>query len=452
MKRICINKHYTFETRLIIENSLNEGFKITDIAKKLSRDASNIAKEINKHKQIIYPSTFNYKHPCKKHRACKLKEYECFKNCKKIDFNLCEKLKSSPHVCNACTTKRNCRYVKYYYKAEIANCEYLNQWKNDRVGLHYTEEELNVLNNDFYILVLCNKSIYHSLLIINAKGYNFNTVTVYKQIKRGQLKLKSYQLPRARKIKSKKRKDKTNKRNIEGMTYEDYTKYIEGNPNTIEWQMDTVEGIKNTNEPVLLTLQLVPIKFIFIFKLNHSKTIDVTNKLKEFKEILSVNLFNDIFNILLTDNGSEFTDTETIKSLSNNLHLFFCHPYSSCEKGSIENNHELIRRVIPKGVSLKAYNQSELNILCSHINSLYRKELNGKSPFALIDQFIPIETLYKLGLKPINPNNVILIPELLGAKNVENIKKHLSATDITKANIVFANETDVKDINKILGK
>ena len=70
-------------------------------------------------------------------------------------------------------------------------------------------------------------------------------------------------------------------------------------------------------------------------------------------------------------------------------------------KGSIENNHELLRRVIPKGISLKPYNQQDYNKLASHINSLYRERLNGKCPFDLIENYIPNETLIKLGLERI---------------------------------------------------
>ena len=131
---------------------------------------------------------------------------------------------------------------------------------------------------------------------------------------------------------------------------------------------------------------------------------------------------------------------EKINSVSSNINLFYCHSYSSFEKGSIENNHELIRRVIPKGVSLKPYTQLELNLLCSHINSLFRESLNGKCPFDLINDYIPIDKINKLGLKQINPFDVCLNPELLGDKNIDNIKKYLDKNDIEKANIKFLND------------
>lgn len=144
--------------------------------------------------------------------------------------------------------------------------------------------------------------------------------------------------------------------------------------------------------------------------------------------------------ILLTDNGKEFINIEEILSVSSNINLFYCHPYSSFEKGSIENNHEFIRRVIPKGISLKPYTQKELNLLCSHINSLYRESLDGKCPFDLIDKYISLDKIKNLGLSKISPLDVCLIPELLGDKNINNIKKYLDKNDIAKANIKFIND------------
>jgi IS30 family transposase len=442
MKRQTINSHYTYETRAIIENLLNENKSITEISLLLNRDRSNIAREIKKHKAYVFPSSFNGTQPCLKYNSCSLKSFECFKYCKNIEINLCEKLIPSPHVCNGCNSKKHCRHVKLYYKANEANNEYINNWHNDRTGLHYTEEELNVLNTDFKFLVLKNKSIYHSLLIINNRGFNFKERTIYDQIKHNRLDINSNNLPRPRKNKN---KDSSNdnqdyKRNIDGHTYEDYINYKENNSSACELQMDTVEGIKENNAPVLLTLEIVEIKFLFIFKISKQTIDKVVEEISNFKDAIGKDEFDHISKILLTDNGKEFINIEKIESISSNINLFYCHPYSSFEKGSIENNHELIRRVIPKGVSLKIYTQKDINLLCSHINSLYRKELDGKCPFDLIGKYIQTEKLNRLGLIQINPEKVTLIPELLGVKNIDNIKKYLDDNDIKKANIYFNNQ------------
>ena len=263
MKKKVTNVHFTLETRKLIEERLNESKTITEISNELQRDRSNIGKEIMKHRIVTFPSTFNYDHPCLKHVNCSMKTYECYKTCKNIEIKLCENLISSPHVCNGCQKKKYCRHVRYYYNAVEANNEYVNSWKKDRSKLRYTPLELKILNNDFKVLVLNCKSIYHALIVINKRGFNFKISTIYKQIERGQLALKKSDLPRCRKTKQKEVKDKSYKRDIEGHTYEDYNSYKEENPNAIETQMDTVEGIKENDAPVFFTIEIVNIKFIW---------------------------------------------------------------------------------------------------------------------------------------------------------------------------------------------
>ena len=437
MKKKVTNVHFTLETRKLIEERLNESKTITEISNELQRDRSNIGKEIMKHRIATFPSTFNYDHPCLKHVNCSMKTYECYKTCKNIEIKLCENLISSPHVCNGCQKKKYCRHVRYYYNAVEANNEYVNSWKKDRSKLRYTPLELDILNNDFKVLVLNCKSIYHALIVINKRGFNFKISTIYKQIERGQLALKKSDLPRCRKTKQKEVKDKSYKRDIEGHTYEDYNSYKEENPNAVETQMDTVEGIKENDAPVFFTIEIVDIKFILIFKLTSQNAKEVSNKLKLLKQILGNEIIEKIFEILLTDNGKEFIRLDDLKEILPNANIFYCHPYSSYEKGNIENNHELIRRVIPKGISLKCYTQKDLDLLCSHINSLYRESLDGKCPFDLVENYISKDVLDKLNLKKIDDDKVVLVPKLLGDKNINNIKKYLDKKEMEEANITL---------------
>ena len=437
MKRKSKNTHFTLETRIIIEEELDKNESITNISKKLFRDRSNIGREIEKHKIKKFPTSFNRNNPCKYFSTCSKRYLECFKTCTNfIEFNPCERLNFAPHVCNGCS-KKSCIHVKFYYNAKEANTQYLENLVNSRTKMHYTELELKILNNDFYNLVINTKSIYHSLLVINSMGFNFNIKTIYRQIKLDLLRLKISDLPRANSKPKNTEKDKSYKRNITGHTYEDYTDFKDKHPLAVEWQMDCVQGIQGKDEPVLLTLQIVKIKFLFAFIINKQTADEVIKKLNEFKGYFNIRKFNKLLEILLTDNGHEFIKLDELQQILKKTNIFYCHPYSSCEKGSIENNHELLRRVIPQGVSLKCYNQENINLLCSNINSLFREELDGKCPFNLIDEFISTDILNELGLKQIDPLNVSLIPELLGDKNVNNIKKYLSDKDIKKAHIKF---------------
>ena len=70
MKRATKHTHFTIETRMFIENELNNGSTITEISKKLFRDRINIGREIDKHKNIKFPTSFNRNNPCKYFYTC----------------------------------------------------------------------------------------------------------------------------------------------------------------------------------------------------------------------------------------------------------------------------------------------------------------------------------------------------------------------------------------------
>lgn len=436
LKRKTINTHLTLEARIFIEEELNKGTNITQIANQLKRNRSNIGNEIIRNRTIIMPTSYGSTSCCIHKDICKNRHIDCDKTCKKFELEICDNLKASPHVCNNCINKY-CRKAKYYYRAKEANSQYQKKLKTSRTNLHYSEIELEILNNDFYCLVINTKSIYHSLQIINSMGYNFNLKTIYRQIKNDRLRLKSSDLPRSKRTRKHEEIDKSYKRNIAGHTYEDYLLKIKDNPDIIEWQMDCVQGIQGKNESVFLTLQIVKIKFLFIFILNHQTNNEVVKKLETFNVILKNDELNKLIELLLTDNGREFINLEKLIEIIGHDQIYYCHPYSSYEKGSIENNHELLRRIIPQGVSLSIYTKEDIKLICSHINSLFRKELDGKCPFDLVNNYLTEETLNKLGINKIDPKEVKLIPELLGEKNVLNIKKYLTPNDIKKTNIKF---------------
>lgn len=435
-----IKKHYTYTERLAINTMLDEGKSIKEIEKDIKRPSSGIVKEINKNTTYKFSSFYNKQHPCLKYKNCNIRGFDCYLHCKNIEYKLCPKLEKSPHVCNGCTSKHGCRYVKKYYNARDAHESYKEKLSVSRTGIQYSEQELVILNERLCPLIIKSKSVYHAVITINTMfNTTFNRNTIYKQIERGQLIILPSDLPRSRR-KQKIKTDRNYKRIIEGHTYDDYENYIKSNPDTCEMQMDTVEGVKENNAPVFLTLEIVEINFLFIFKISSQTNDMVVEKLSFFKDTIGIDIFDKITEVLLTDNGKEFISVDLINSVSDKINIFYCHPYSSFEKGSIENNHELIRRVIPKGVSLKPYTQNDINILCCHINSLCRESLDGKCPFDLINKYIPADIMKRLNLTKINPLDVCLIPELLGSKNVNNIKRYLSDQDITNANIKFQND------------
>ena len=115
-------------------------------------------------------------------------------------------------------------------------------------------------------------------------------------------------------------------------------------------------------------------------------------------------------------NGPEFKnpwDIEKDTSGKRRCYVFYCDPYSSSQKGKLENNHEYIRYVIPKGKSMQGYTQDDINKLASHINSTARDSLNGATPFALAKLLIDKRNPVLTGQFEVSPDDVMLKPDLL---------------------------------------
>ena len=96
--------------------------------------------------------------------------------------------------------------------------------------------------------------------------------------------------------------------------------------------------------------------------------------------------------------------------------VFYCHPYSSFEKASLEHNHEYIRRVFPKGTSFNNLTIEQVQRLEEIINNIPRKKYDGKTPYQLTKEKYPL-LLKKLKYNFIEPDNVSLTKEsILGDK------------------------------------
>ncbi|MGB4330637.1 MAG: IS30 family transposase, partial [Dethiobacteria bacterium] len=92
---------------------------------------------------------------------------------------------------------------------------------------------------------------------------------------------------------------------------------------------------------------------------------------------------------------------------------YYCNPSSPFQKPTVENNHEFIRRVLPKGSSFDDLTQADINLMMEHINSYTREKLNDKSPYESFSFFYGQGILDALGVKLIPNNDIILRPSLL---------------------------------------
>ena len=92
-----------------------------------------------------------------------------------------------------------------------------------------------------------------------------------------------------------------------------------------------------------------------------------------------------MFKTITTDNGSEFADLSNLEEVSKTL-IYYTHPYTSCEKGSVERHNGLIRRFNPKGKRIDQVDVQVIEDVEAWINSLPRKLLGYKTPDELFDE------------------------------------------------------------------
>lgn len=412
------NKHLTYEERNYIEIGLNQGRKFSEIARDLKKDRTTIMREVRNHRFTKRPSRFNNSNNlCKNRYDCK--KFTCSKKEECYEEEICYILTGAPYVCNGCEQKQKCRKVKKYYYAKFANDEYEEKLRTSRYGINQTKEEIYDLDNIIKPLIKEKHQSISHIYASHKEEINFSRATMYNYVNLGVFSFKNIDLPR--KVKYKKRK--TNKRQRErrevairqGRTYEDFKEYIGRNPDSSIVEMDTVEG--NKGGKVFLTLLIRRSKFMLMYIMENKTMECVEEVFKEIKDKLGKETYKKVFEVILTDNGSEFfnpisieKDKEGKEILS---HIFYCNPGASWEKGAIEKNHEYIRYILPKGKTFDELSQKDTNKIMSHINSTSRDSLKGNTPYIETLSILKEEEMNKLGVTKIEADEVNLSPKML---------------------------------------
>ena len=156
---------------------------------------------------------------------------------------------------------------------------------------------------------------------------------------------------------------------------------------------------------------------MLIYLLPYKQSKYVTEVFNNLKKLLGIDEFKRLFEVILTDNGSEFFDPDSIEIDLNTgkkvCSLFYCDPSASWQKGTLEKNHEYIRYALPKGTSFAGLTQEDCYLLASHINSTPRVSLNNVCPYNLALPFLGLETIKKLDIKKIDNDDIDLSIRLL---------------------------------------
>ena len=384
------HKHLTLSDRNDIQLGLERGETFKAIGQLILKDPTTVSKEVKRNRQVR-ESTFH---------------------------NLpCPLLDKAPFVCNGCPKRRqNCGYKKIFYLAKQAQKQYEQTLVEAREGTPLNSQTFWDMDKVISEGVKKGQHIYH---ILKTHNLDVSSSTVYRHIRKGYLSIAPIDLARAVKFKERRKSKLPSipKEAKKGRSYEDFLNYLALKHLNSWLEMDTVLG--RMGGKVLLTFNLSFCNFIFARLLDNKTALEVTKHLYQIKNTLhqADKDFFQLFPVILTDNGGEFARVDDIEmDVRGESKLFFCDPNRSDQKGKIEKNHTLIRDILPKGTSFDNLTQEDINLVCSHVNSVKRAALNGKSAYELFAFTYGEEIPKLLGISKIPAEDVCQSSTLLQHK------------------------------------
>lgn len=340
-----IFKHLSQNDRIKMETMLNSGHKVVEVAEYLHVHRSTIYREIKRgeytHRNSDYTEETRYS----------------------------SDLGQKNHDWNAQGKGRNIKIG------------------NDRPLAEYIEEKII---EDKY-------SPEAALAAAAESGIEFTTSisvrTLYRYIDKGIfLKLTNKDLPVKGKRKKHNKRVKVQKRASAGESIENRPDEVKNREIFGHWEMDTVKGKQGVTKSCMLVLTERKTRDEIIVKLPDQKAASVVEAIDRLERKWG-DMFTKVFRSITVDNGVEFSDYEGLERSvlhegEKRTFAFYCHPYSSWERGSNENNNRLIRRHIPKGEDFDEKQDRDIEYIENWINNYPRGIFGFKTSAQLFEEEI----------------------------------------------------------------
>lgn len=236
-----------------------------------------------------------------------------------------------------------------------------------------------------------------ALASIELEGKTFSTSicvsTFYSYITKGVFRfLTNADLPEKPKKKRSYKKVKTVKRPPKGDSIEKRPPEIDARETVGDWEMDTVYSSKEGEKDTLLVLTERKSR-IPILELMPDRTREsVIAALDRIERRFGSRRFRKLFRTITVDNGGEFADVERLErsaiTKGKRTKIYFCHPYSSYERGSNENENRIIRRHFPKGTDFGKVTAAEVKRAERWIARYPRKILGWKTSEIVFNEYL----------------------------------------------------------------
>ncbi len=334
----------------------------------------------------------------------------CTNICPHFTPDVCPRNDHAPFVCDGCASLAGCRLHRYRYDAKLAQRLADSRLSESRIGIDTTSESFEAMISKVKPLI-CERgqSIAH-VWAAHRGEFPCSGRTFYRYVDAGFGGMKNLDL--VAKCRYRPRKGKRAQERFfvpEGRAYADFMSLPE-DERLSAIEIDCVEGVR-TDTKVFLTMLHKRTSFLLVFVLPEHTQACVEEVFDTLESLLE-GRFTSTFPLVLTDRGHEFQNPGRIER-GGRTRAYYCDAGRADQKGSIENCHRLLRRIVPKGTSIDHLTKRDAAIIASHVNSMPRPSLGGASPFDLARHVLPERLLEGLGLEHLTPDNVMLRPSAL---------------------------------------
>ena len=420
-------RHLTYDDRCEIQRMLGSSESVSSIAGSLGRSVSSITREIVRNRRddgyrstptaivrlCVHLRTCDLKGlcaPCSTRRCASCRKVRCTNICPRFTPDVCPRNDHAPFVCGGCASINGCRLHRYRYDAKLAQALADSRLSESRTGIGTTSEAFDAMISTAKPLITEHGQPIAHVWAAHRGEFPCSERTFYRYVDAGFGGLKNLDLVAKCRYRPRKRKGPRERFCVpEGHAYPDFLALPE-EERLSAVEIDCVEGVR-TDSKVLLTMLFKRTSFLLVFVLEEHTQACVEEVFDGLESLLEGG-FPSTFPLMLTDRGHEFQNPERIER-GGRTRVYYCDAGRADQKGSIENCHRLLRRIVPKGTSIDHLTRRDAAIIASHVNSMPRPSLGGASPFDLARHVLPEELLEGLGLEHLTPDNVMLRPSIL---------------------------------------
>jgi IS30 family transposase len=453
---MCAYRQLSMYDRNTIERGLSDGLSLRKVAKMTGRATTSISREIRANRtqkkgrgkmaECVEKAMCATRGLCaactQANRCCRhCPGHDCRTLCDTyILRTACPRLGRGPWVCNGCKKSHwGCtRPLRFEYAAAIADHISAERKSACRCGVDMDEARFAEVMRTVRPAIARGLSPYETATLY-ADEVKVSPSTLYRWVARGYGGMANIELQR--KVGFAPRKKTAPRRQSHhgpDRSFEAFCALPE-EEQAAATEMDTVWGRKRDVQ-CILSLHKRPAHFQLYALLAEKTLEEFVAMLDRIERIVGREGFEEMFDPMLTDNGSEFEDPEALEASvtepgRRRCRVFYCDPRQSQQKGRCEKNHTELRQILPKGrkrVSFDALNERDAATACSHANSTPRKSLCNMTPIAMFKAAfggLAEKLLDALGVREVRRDELMLKREVL---NVERASRGEEPIDFSR--------------------